>query len=144
MDGFTFDSEKEACRYAELKILIRAGKISDLELQKRYELQPAFRDNDGKWIKPIYYKADFVYTDNETGKTVIEDVKGANIKRAIYFNGLPEMKIQNVTLRNITMSATEGALFRQTDGLIIDNVNITAEQGEAFSLAPSVENVKIN
>ena len=76
MDGFTFDSEKEACRYAELKILIRAGKISDLELQKQYELQPAFRDNDGKWIKPIYYKADFVYTDNETGKTVIEDVKG--------------------------------------------------------------------
>ena len=75
---------------------------------------------------------------------VIEDVKGTNIKRAIYFNGLPEMKIQNVTLRNITMSVTEGALFRQTDGLVIDNVNISVEKGEAFSLAPSVENVKIN
>ena len=75
---------------------------------------------------------------------VIEDVKGTNIKRAIYFNGLPEMKIQNVTLRNITMSAVEGALFRQTDGLIIENVHIQAEKGEAFSLAPTVENVKIN
>ena len=75
---------------------------------------------------------------------VIEDVKGTNIKRAIYFNGLPEMKIQNVTLRNITMSATEGALFRQTNGLIIDNVHITPKKGEAFSLAPTVENVKIN
>ena len=75
---------------------------------------------------------------------VIEDVKGANIQRAIYFNGLPEMKIQNVTLRNIIMSATEGALFRQTNGLIIENVHIDCTKGEAFSLAPTVENVKIN
>ena len=75
---------------------------------------------------------------------VIENVKGANIKRAIYFNGLPEQKIENVTLRNITISATEGALFRQTNGLVIENVNIQAQKGEAFTLAPSVENVKIN
>ena len=75
---------------------------------------------------------------------VIENVTGKNIKRAIYFNGLPEMKIQNVTLRNITMNATEGALFRQTNGLVIDNVNIQAQKGEAFSLAPTVENVTIN
>ncbi len=75
---------------------------------------------------------------------VIENVTGTNLKRAIYFNGLPEQKIENVTLRNIVMSAKEGALFRQTNGLVIENVNIKAEQGEAFTLAPSVENVKIN
>ena len=75
---------------------------------------------------------------------VIENVTGANIKRAIYFNGLPEMKIQNVTLRNITMNATEGAIFRQTNGLVIDNVNINAEKGEAFTIAPTVENVTRN
>ncbi|MBO4453699.1 MAG: glycoside hydrolase family 28 protein [Paludibacteraceae bacterium] len=75
---------------------------------------------------------------------VIEKVKGDNIKRAIYFNGLPEMKIQNVTLRDINMQATEGALFRQTDGLLIENVQIRPTQGEAFTLAPTVENVKIN
>ena len=75
---------------------------------------------------------------------VIENVYGQNIKRAIYFNGLPEMKIQNVTLRNIDMQATEGAIFRQTDGLVIDNVNIKTTKGEAFTLAPTVENVKIN
>ena len=75
---------------------------------------------------------------------VIEDVKGLNIKRAIYFNGLPEQKIENVTLRNIRMSATEGALFRQTNGLVIENVDIRPTQGEAFTLAPSVENVTIN
>ena len=75
---------------------------------------------------------------------VIEDVTGLNIKRAVYFNGLPEQKIENVTLRNIRMSATEGALFRQTDGLVIENVDIRPTQGEAFTLAPSVENVTIN
>ena len=72
---------------------------------------------------------------------VIENVTGTNIKRAIYFNGLPEMKIQNVTLRNITINGKEGAIFRQTDGLIIENVNITAEQGDPWVLAPTVENV---
>ncbi len=75
---------------------------------------------------------------------VIEDVKGANIKRAILFNGLPEMKIQNVTLRNVIISAKEGALFRQTDGLTIENVQISVPKGEALIFAPTVENVKIN
>ena len=76
IDGYTFDSVKEGNRYIELSYLLAAGEIKDLELQKQYELQPAFRDANGKMVKPIYYKADFVYTDNETGKTVIEDVKG--------------------------------------------------------------------
>ena len=76
MDGFTFDSKAEARRYAELKILLRAGEIKDLELQKEFELQPAFRDAEGKMVRPIRYIADFVYTDVKTGKTIVEDVKG--------------------------------------------------------------------
>ena len=73
----------------------------------------------------------------------IEDVKGTNIQRAIFFNGLPEMKIQNVTLRNISIAATQGALFRQTDGLVIDNVHIVPIQGQPFIFAPSVEHIQI-
>ena len=85
IDGYTFDSQKEGRRYAELKILLRQGLISNLELQKEFELQPAFRDNNGKWVRAIRYKADFCYTDNETGKTVIEDVKSeATRKNAVY------------------------------------------------------------
>ena len=76
IDGFTFDSMAEARRYAELKILLREGKIKDLELQKEYELVPSYVDDTGKRIRPVYYKADFVYYDNEADKTVIEDVKG--------------------------------------------------------------------
>ena len=77
IDGFTFDSLKEGHRYAELKIRLRQGEIKDLELQKEYELVPAYRDAlTGKMIRPVYYRADFVYFDNTQGRTVIEDVKG--------------------------------------------------------------------
>ncbi len=73
---------------------------------------------------------------------VIENVKGANIKKAVLFNGLPEMKIQNVTLRDVTISAETGALFRQTDGLMLDNVHISVTKGEPLVFAPTVQNVQ--
>ena len=77
IDGYTFDSLKEGHRYAELKILLREGKIRGLELQKEYELVPSYIDEiTGKRVRPVYYKADFVYYDVENDKTVIEDVKG--------------------------------------------------------------------
>lgn len=46
IDGITFDSKKEAQRYSELKILERGGKISQLVLQPRFELQESFKK---KW-----------------------------------------------------------------------------------------------
>lgn len=72
IDGFDFDSEKEAGRYAELKMLEKAGAISDLRLQVPFELQPDFYHN-GEKIQKIKYVADFVYMQD--GKQVIEDVK---------------------------------------------------------------------
>ena len=74
IDGIQFDSKKEANRYCELKLLERCGEITDLELQKEFELIPAQRI-DGKVVeRAVKYKADFVYKEN--GKTVVEDVKG--------------------------------------------------------------------
>lgn len=94
MDGFSFDSVKEMNRYADLKFLCMAGEIKDLELQKPFELQPGFRDRDGKWIRPIYYIADFVYKDAKTGEQHIEDVKGYETdayklkRKMMAYNGL--------------------------------------------------------
>ena len=53
------------------------------------------------------------------------------------------MKIENVHLKDIHISATQGALIRQTNGLEASNVHITTSTGEAFVLAPSVENANI-
>lgn len=93
IDGIEFDSKKEGHRYSELKLLQRAGKISDLALQKRYELIPAQYETveTGEYFKigakkgqpktkqvcieqSVVYIADFVYKEN--GQTVVEDVKG--------------------------------------------------------------------
>lgn len=75
VDGITFDSKHEAQRYAELKLLERAGKITDLQLQRSFTLIGTQRDKDGKVIeRPVTYKADFVYKD-KTGAMVVEDTK---------------------------------------------------------------------
>lgn len=75
LDGIKFDSKKEANRYAELKLMERAGLIKGLQRQVRFELIPSF-DVDGKHYRPTTYVADFVYTDVKSGKQVVEDCKG--------------------------------------------------------------------
>lgn len=80
VDGITFDSKKEAKRYAELKLMERAGKIRNLELQKEFLLSAAYRKPDGKAVRKCSYFADFAYEqwDDKTSawETVVEDVKG--------------------------------------------------------------------
>ena len=71
-----YDSRKEHRRANELRLLLRAGLISDLREQVSYELIPAQRGADGKVIeRACHYVADFVYTD-EHGNTIVEDTKG--------------------------------------------------------------------
>ena len=73
VDNIKFDSNLEATRYKELKLLLRAGEISNLELQPRFLLQDSFKKN-GRTFRKIEYIADFQYIEN--GKTIVEDVKG--------------------------------------------------------------------
>ena len=93
-DGTVLDSIKEARRYEELLMLQRAGKITDLQRQVRYELIPAQyefyprysksgeRLKDGKRLleRSVDYVADFEYKDVETGNTIVEDTKGFKTK----------------------------------------------------------------
>ena len=83
VDGITYDSHKEARRAQELRLMLRAGIISNLREQVPYELIPAQKNEYGKVIeRAVIYKADFVY-DDEKGKTVVEDTKGARTKEYI-------------------------------------------------------------
>ena len=89
IDGHTFDSRKEANRYCELKLLEKGNVIRDLRLQVEFELLPnqyATEERygkNGRRLKPkevllerrCCYVADFVYDDNRTGETVVEDTK---------------------------------------------------------------------
>ena len=74
VDGHKFDSKKEARRYQILKLWLQAGMITDLALQKRYELIPTQRKSDGTAVRVVTYYADFVYMRD--GVQVVEDVKG--------------------------------------------------------------------
>lgn len=77
-DGIEFDSIKECQRYCELKLMQRAGVISDLRLQVSFELLPAQRI-DGKVVeRAVNYVADFVY--KQDGAQVVEDTKGIRTK----------------------------------------------------------------
>ena len=94
-DGLVFDSTHEARRWEQLLLLQRAGKITNLQRQVAYELLPAqyetyprFSKDGGKRLKDgqrlierkVEYVADYVYTDAETGETIVEDAKGIRTK----------------------------------------------------------------
>lgn len=109
--GEVFDSKREMYRYMDLRLLLTCGAISNLRRQVVYELIPVQREKstrvykkgrkkgqpiEGKIIeKAVTYIADFVYTDNATGKEVVEDAKGMRtrdyiIKRKLmlYIHGI--------------------------------------------------------
>lgn len=78
IDGITFDSQREADYYAELKLLLKAGVITRIDLQPEFILQPEFKYR-GKKYRPIIYRADFkVYYHD--GREEIVDVKGHKTK----------------------------------------------------------------
>ena len=104
--GITFDSKREVERYRELSFLERAGEITDLQRQVKFNLLPTQREapteigKNGRFKKgkilerEVSYIADFVYK-NKTGFTVVEDTKGFRTKDYIlkrkmmlYFHGI--------------------------------------------------------
>jgi len=73
VNGIKFDSKAEYKRFVQLELLQKAGKISNLQMQKDFELQPSFQDNQGEKRRSIKYIADFVYKENEA--IIVEDLK---------------------------------------------------------------------
>lgn len=93
-NGIEFDSQKEAQRYAVLKLLERAGKITDIQRQVKFDLLPSQKDKSGKVIeRACSYVADFTYYEN--GVYIVEDTKGYRTpeyklkrKMMLYFHGI--------------------------------------------------------
>jgi len=80
IDNITFDSGREGTRYCELKLLERAGEITDLELQPKIPIEiggvrvmmKSKRYSNGR---QLVYKADFRYYCCKERRFIIEDVK---------------------------------------------------------------------
>lgn len=76
IDGIKFDSITEGNRYEELKLLVRAGLIKDLETHPVFILVKSVKFSGDKKATPaMIYTADFRYYDIKKGKVVVEDVK---------------------------------------------------------------------
>lgn len=82
VDGVRFASKAEAKRYAELKLLEKAGEVKELELQPRFPLMAPERGSALGRIHIGDYVADFRYRLGPKGLLTIEDVKG--MKTALY------------------------------------------------------------
>lgn len=101
IDGHTFPSIKEGNRYCELKILLKAGEISELILQPSFIICPAVIWN-GKKLSTRKYIADFQYcVDGLKSLKVIEDVKGKRtavymLKRSLFLSQYPEYDFREV------------------------------------------------
>lgn len=74
-NGIKFDSKKELKFYLQLLERQEKGEVTNIRLQVPFTLQPSFKFN-GKTIRAITYKADFVYYDLIENKERIVDVKG--------------------------------------------------------------------
>lgn len=103
-------SKKEHDRAAQLRLWERAGVISGLREQVSYELIPAQYGTCGTDFKgrpvrvllerAVRYVADFVYTDCDTGDTVVEDTKGVRTRDYIIKRKLM-LAVHGIQIREI-------------------------------------------
>ena len=119
IDGHRFDSKYESERYLELKLLEKAGKIRDLELQPRFPieifgLKIMMRSQRYPNGRQLTYVADFRYVDIEKAVlckkcekpllgigVVIEDVKMQS------GHSQPEYKIKRALMQAMGYQITE-------------------------------------
>lgn len=93
VDGITFDSKKEAEKYQELKLLLRAGEIVDVHLQPKFELIPDF-EYRGKKIRGVNYTADFLVVLKD-GTVQIIETKGYKTRDYVIRKKLLLMKLKD-------------------------------------------------
>ena len=98
IDGIIFASGAEARRDMDLKLMEKAEVISNLKVHPKYILIP--KPNQITW------EADFEYMDVDTGKIVVEDVKGFatkdfRIKAKLFRHFRPEIVLKIVSARGV-------------------------------------------
>ena len=72
-----FDSRTERDRWEYLLDLQNKGVISNLDHHFTLKIQDEFVNANNDTIPPITYEADFIYKELETGRRIVEDVKGS-------------------------------------------------------------------
>jgi len=71
----------------------------------------------------------------------VANLVSRNARRAMFFNGLPEMNITNIHVKNTVVTSRFGAELVESDGVTFQNVNIIPKKGAALVLN-NVKNFK--
>lgn len=79
---------------------------------------------------------DFIPAVNETTPAFrniyVDNLVCRNARRAMYFNGLPEMNIENINVSNVFITAKLGAELVESENITFNNVNIQTSKSPAF------------
>lgn len=71
----------------------------------------------------------------------VKNLVSRGSRRAMFFNGLPEMNISNIHVENVSISSEYGAEISESDGITFQNVFVSPAKGPALILN-SVKNMK--
>ena len=86
------------------------GEASDMPFKEVDETTPAFRNIE------------------------IKDVRCSGARRAMLFNGLPEMNVENVKVENAWFYTTTGAQINESTNVSLKNVTVVPKQGPALAI----------
>jgi polygalacturonase len=67
-------------------------------------------------------------------KIFLSNIICRGAENAVYIQGLPEMPVQQIEMKNLMMSAETGVTFIEAEQIVLSNVTIHAEKGPAFGL----------
>lgn len=72
----------------------------------------------------------------------VKNLIARNVNRAMFFNGLPEMNIDNIHVEDVIITANKGAELVESKNIEFKNVKIIPKKGPALIL-DNVENMKV-
>jgi len=64
----------------------------------------------------------------------VKNLVSRNARRALFFNGLPEMNISGIFLDNVSITAKYGAELSESDSIVFTNVHVEPAEGPALLL----------
>ena len=53
--------------------------------------------------------------------------------------GLPESPVKDLTMKNVHLSGAKGMTISDAQGVVLENVKVTADQGQAIDIRPSAK-----
>lgn len=133
----------------------RGGIIKNIVFEHCSYINRDYEHSDCKWFRGAlnidqFYGSDEVDTINplpvDEGTSVVSDVVFRNLVidtcagNAVFFAGLPEQHLKNITMENIEAIGKYGMKAFNIDGLVMENVHIHARNGEAVELNNVSEN----